>query len=93
MPGELPPSDSSEGEEEWSEEESDSEVSTNLCVCLYVYCKIQLKKPKPKGVDGVIEVENPNRVVKKSIKAKDIDINAKVELSRRERLMFAYPLG
>lgn len=40
---------------------------------------------KQKGTDGLIEVENPNRVAKKSIKANDIDINAEVELSRRER--------
>ena len=49
-----------------------------LCVC----CVLQ---PKQKGVDGVIEVENPNRQAKKAIKAKDIDLNAKVELTRRER--------
>lgn len=33
----------------------------------------------------MIDIENPNRMTKKSVKAKDIDINAKVELSRRER--------
>jgi hypothetical protein len=44
-----------------------------------------LREQKRKGTDGVIEVENPNRMAKKSVKAQDIDINAKVELSRRER--------
>eukprot|EP00118_Oscarella_pearsei_P025283 m.307913 g.307913 ORF g.307913 m.307913 type:complete len:170 (+) comp43017_c0_seq1:61-570(+) len=43
------------------------------------------KQRKPKGLEGLIEVENPNRVVKKSKRAGDIDVNAKVELSRRER--------
>ena len=42
-------------------------------------------QPKKKGVDGLIEVGNPNRQTKRAVKAKDIDINAKVELSRRER--------
>lgn len=45
----------------------------------------QTRVPKQKGIDGLIEVENPNRAAKKSIKAKDIDVDAKVELSRRER--------
>ena len=43
------------------------------------------RKEKKKGVQDLIEVENPNRVVKKIIKAKDADVNATVELSRRER--------
>ena len=49
------------------------------------YLVTQFKQPKQKGVDGLIEVENPNRTTKKSVKARDIDINVKVELSRRER--------
>ncbi len=40
---------------------------------------------KAKGVEGLIPVENPNRVAAKSIKAKDLDVNTKVSLSRRER--------
>ena len=40
---------------------------------------------KPKGVEGLIDVENPNRVAGKMKKVKDIDVHAKVELSRRER--------
>ena len=43
------------------------------------------RKDKKKGVEDLIEIENPNRVVKKNIKAKDADVNARVELSRRER--------
>lgn len=43
------------------------------------------RKEKKKGIEDLIEIENPNRVVKKNIKAKDADINARVELSRRER--------
>ena len=43
------------------------------------------RKEKKKGVEDLIEIENPNRVVKKIIKAKDADVNAQVELSRRER--------
>ena len=50
----------------------------------------QLKQAKQKGIDGLIEVENPNRMPKKLLKAKDIDINAKVELSRRERSEHIY---
>ena len=46
------------------------------------------RKEKKKGVEDLIEIENPNRVVKKNIKAKDADVNAQVELTRRER----YPI-
>jgi len=44
-----------------------------------------LQFQKSKGVEGLIDIENPNRVTKKTKKVRDIDINAKVELSRRER--------
>ncbi len=40
---------------------------------------------KSKGVSDLIEIENPNRIQQKSKKVKDLDVNAKVELSRRER--------
>ena len=53
-----------------SEEESDEEEEA---------------EPKAKGVEGLIEIQNPNRMVKKLQKAKDVDVNAKVELTRRER--------
>ncbi|XXG61457.1 hypothetical protein AAC387_Pa05g0066 [Persea americana] len=40
---------------------------------------------KRKGAQGVIEIENPNLVKPKNVKAKDIDIEKTTELSRRER--------
>lgn len=40
---------------------------------------------KAKGVEDLIEVENPNRLPPKVQKAKNVDVEAKVELSRRER--------
>ncbi|PRQ29052.1 putative casein kinase substrate, phosphoprotein PP28 [Rosa chinensis] len=40
---------------------------------------------KKKGVQGIIEIENPNVVKPKTLKAKDIDIGKPTELSRRER--------
>ena len=40
---------------------------------------------KTKGVESLIEISNPNRVQKKTKKVNDLDVNAKVELSRRER--------
>lgn len=54
-----------------SEEESDGEE----------------EKAKPKGVSGLIEIENPNRVVQKTKKASEIDAedSSKAQLSRRER--------
>lgn len=54
-----------------SEEESDSEE----------------EQAKPKGVSGLIEIENPNRVTSKTKKASDLtnDDTSTVQLSRRER--------
>ncbi|XP_077212428.1 uncharacterized protein LOC143847477 isoform X4 [Tasmannia lanceolata] len=40
---------------------------------------------KKKGIQGVIEIENPNLVKPKNLKARDIDIEKTTELSRRER--------
>lgn len=42
---------------------------------------------KPKGVSGLIEIENPNRVTSKTKKASDLtnDDSSTVQLSRRER--------
>lgn len=44
---------------------------------------------KPKGVSGLIEIENPNRVVQKTKKASEIDAedSSKAQLSRRERFV------
>lgn len=44
---------------------------------------VQYKKRS--AVEGLIEIENPNRVVNKSKKASDIDVDAAPVLSRRER--------
>lgn len=40
---------------------------------------------KRSGVQGLIEIENPNRVAQKSKKAADVDVEEPKELSRRER--------
>lgn len=40
---------------------------------------------KRKGVEGLIDIENPNRVVKKSKKVTDIELDEPRQLSRRER--------
>ncbi|XP_048449093.1 28 kDa heat- and acid-stable phosphoprotein isoform X1 [Rhincodon typus] len=43
-------------------------------------------EPKKKGVEGLIEIENPNRVVQKNKKVTALDLNPpNRELSRRER--------
>ncbi|XP_051523595.1 28 kDa heat- and acid-stable phosphoprotein-like isoform X2 [Myxocyprinus asiaticus] len=42
-------------------------------------------EPKRKGVEGLIEIENPNRVSQKSKKVTEVDVSAPKELSRRER--------
>ncbi|CAN6327605.1 unnamed protein product [Urochloa humidicola] len=42
-------------------------------------------KPKHKGTEGLIEIENPNLVKPKNIKAKGIDIGKTTDISRRER--------
>ncbi|XP_015237936.1 PREDICTED: 28 kDa heat- and acid-stable phosphoprotein-like [Cyprinodon variegatus] len=54
-----------------SEEESSSEE--------------ELESKKRSGVEGLIEIENPNRVSQKSKKVTEIDVTAPRELSRRER--------
>ncbi|XP_020500504.1 pdgfa associated protein 1a [Labrus bergylta] len=40
---------------------------------------------KRSGVEGLIEIENPNRVSQKSKKVAELDVTAPRELSRRER--------
>ncbi|XP_019719990.1 pdgfa associated protein 1a [Hippocampus comes] len=54
-----------------SEEESSSEDESE--------CK------KRSGVEGLIEIENPNRISQKSKKVTEVDVEAPRELSRRER--------
>ncbi|KAF4085138.1 hypothetical protein AMELA_G00113980 [Ameiurus melas] len=43
------------------------------------------KTQKRSGVQGLIEIENPNRVSQKSKKAAEVDVDAPKELTRRER--------
>ncbi|CAB3991120.1 Hypothetical predicted protein [Paramuricea clavata] len=43
------------------------------------------KVRKPKGVDGLIEINNPNRNQKATKKVTDLDTNTEATLSRRER--------
>ncbi|XP_066307177.1 uncharacterized protein [Miscanthus floridulus] len=57
-------------EREESEEESEDESDD---------------KPKHKGTEGIIQIENPNLVKAKNIKAKEVDLGKTTELSRRER--------
>ncbi|XP_065879704.1 uncharacterized protein [Euphorbia lathyris] len=40
---------------------------------------------KRKGTQGVIQIENPNLVKAKNMKARDVDVGKTTELSRRER--------
>lgn len=40
---------------------------------------------KRKGTQGLIEIENPNLVKPKNVKAKNVDLEKTTELSRRER--------
>ncbi|CAM8989546.1 hypothetical protein QQ045_007130 [Rhodiola kirilowii] len=40
---------------------------------------------KRKGTQGIIEIENPNLVKPKTLKAKNLDLEKTTELSRRER--------
>lgn len=40
------------------------------------------------GVEGLIEIENPNRVAQKSKKVTQIELDEPKQLSRRERCVF-----
>ncbi|XP_043110319.1 pdgfa associated protein 1a [Puntigrus tetrazona] len=64
--------EANEGAERGSSSESEEESSSD-------------DEPKRKGVEGLIEIENPNRVSQKSKKVVEIDVNEPKELSRRER--------
>ncbi|XP_030968515.1 uncharacterized protein LOC126726068 [Quercus robur] len=63
--------ESREESDEGSEEESGEESEESL--------------EKRKGTQGIIEIENPNLVKPKSLKARDVDLGKTTELSRRER--------
>ncbi|CAN1327284.1 28 kDa heat- and acid-stable phosphoprotein [Linum perenne] len=58
-------------EEEKAEEESGEEESGY--------------QEKRKGTQGLIQIDNPNIVKQKNLKAKDLDMGKTTELSRRER--------
>ncbi|CAM8898444.1 unnamed protein product [Rhodiola kirilowii] len=47
--------------------------------------KSEDENEKRKGTQGIIEIENPNLVKPKTLKAKNIDLEKTTELSRRER--------
>lgn len=64
-----------EEEEEEEREESEEEESEDESD----------DKPKHKGTEGIIQIENPNLVKAKNIKAKEVDLGKTTELSRRER--------
>lgn len=93
----LPPSDSEESEEEESgdsEEGSDDSDSDDPNVSEVFVSNIsyhfgnhlnQLLQSKAKGVEGLIPIENPNRVQKKVKKLAAITENDNPQLSRRER--------
>ncbi|KAL8143983.1 hypothetical protein V2J09_017015 [Rumex salicifolius] len=63
-----------EEEVERSEEEEQSEEDSDSD-----------SQQRRKGTQGVIEIENPNLVKAKNLKAKDVDVEKTTELSRRER--------
>ena len=58
---------------------------TCVSMCTCVWDNQMFRRDKAKGVEGIIETENPNRVRVKMKKAKDVDMDAEVQLSRRER--------
>ncbi|XP_030630096.1 pdgfa associated protein 1a isoform X1 [Chanos chanos] len=61
-----------EAEAENSSEESEEESSSD-------------DERRRNGVEGLIEIENPNRLSQKSKKVAEVDVSAPRELSRRER--------
>ncbi|MED6276373.1 heat- and acid-stable phosphoprotein [Characodon lateralis] len=68
---EMEESGGAEKESSESEEESSSDEES--------------ESKKRSGVEGLIEIENPNRVSQKSKKVTEVDVSAPRELSRRER--------
>uniref|UniRef100_A0A7N6A1D7 Casein kinase substrate phosphoprotein PP28 domain-containing protein n=1 Tax=Anabas testudineus TaxID=64144 RepID=A0A7N6A1D7_ANATE len=60
------------GAEKESSSESDEESSSD-------------EESERSGVEGLIEIENPNRVSQKNKKVAEVDVSAPRELSRRER--------
>lgn len=54
-------------------------------ILIWCFPEMWWKSQKRNGVQGLIEIENPNRVSQKSKKAAEVDVEAPRELSRRER--------
>uniref|UniRef100_A0A1A8FKV1 Pdgfa associated protein 1a n=1 Tax=Nothobranchius korthausae TaxID=1143690 RepID=A0A1A8FKV1_9TELE len=63
------------GAEKGSSSESEEESSSDE----------ESENKRRSGVEGLIEIENPNRVSQKSKKVAEVDVSAPRELSRRER--------
>ncbi|XP_053196901.1 pdgfa associated protein 1a [Scomber japonicus] len=63
------------GAEKESSEESEEESSSDE----------ESDSKRRSGVEGLIEIENPNRVSQKNKKVAEVDVTAPRELSRRER--------
>lgn len=59
----------------------------------YKVVSFYLQSKKKCGVEGLIEIENPNRVSQKSKKVTEVDVSAPRELSRRERWVSRSHLG
>lgn len=91
------------GESE-SEEESDDEnetVGSLLPVGLKLFYYVRMRswcvfnllifplKQKKKGTQGLIEIENPNLVKQKNVKAKDADVSFKTKMWERIYLCLA----
>lgn len=49
------------------------------------HCSVCSQYKKRSAVEGLIEIQNPNRVSNKNKKATEVDLNAATVLSRRER--------
>lgn len=87
--GELPSDESGEEKGSGSEKESESESESSSSE----ESETEAKVIKPKGVSGLIELENPNRVGAKAARkvteldgaVADAGTSAKPQLSRRER--------
>ncbi|KAF3680495.1 28 kDa heat- and acid-stable phosphoprotein [Capsicum annuum] len=80
---EIEEDERSEESEEESEDDSNGEARVRLTHGVAKSEVIFVQKRK--GTQGIIEIENPNLVKPKNVKAKNVDIEKTTELSRRER--------
>ena len=51
-------------------------------------CCVMCSQRRRAGVEGLIEIENPNRVAQKTKKVTQIELDEPKQLSRRERCVF-----